>query len=112
MPWRPQPASLVYAPPSYPSPTYRGPGEITAVRLAGKTVGHLFRQGDDRLGYLPAADLDEDGHTLRLMVYDILREYAREGQPRDEAWAKVLRHVPHGDPVVGPLDAFRAVEND
>ena len=111
MPWRPQPMDNAYTPPAYPSHDYRGPGEIVTVRCAGEAVGHLTRKVGDwsALGWLPRPGLSEDAGTVRMIVEDVLRRYAREGRPLVDAWARVLDLTQHDRPVTGPLDGFRPV---
>jgi hypothetical protein len=106
MPWKPQPMSLVDAPPAYPSHDYRGTGEIVTVRLGDEVVGHLTRQGE-RLGWLPRPDLSDDAHAVRHLVEDVLRECAAAGRPAVEAWAECLRLTQHDRPVVARLEGFR-----
>ncbi|MFE9956174.1 hypothetical protein [Micromonospora sp. NPDC005299] len=109
MPWRPQPADLVYAPPSYPSHDYKGEGEIFTIRLGDEIVGHLTRKVGDwtALGFLPRPSLSADADIIRVMVYDILRQFARDGRPMVDAWAEVLNYTQHDAPVRAPLEGFR-----
>jgi hypothetical protein len=106
MPWREQPMHLVYALPSYPGHDYRGPGEIVTVRVGPEVVGHLTRKGDG-VGWLPRPGLSAEAGTVRLIVNDVLRTFAREGRPPVDAWAECLRLTQHDRPRVAPLDGFR-----
>ncbi|OZV74776.1 hypothetical protein CA850_29810 [Micromonospora echinospora] len=107
MPWREQPADLVFAPPRYPAHDYTGPGEIVTVRLGREVVGYLTRKGWDGVGWLPRPGLTEDADIVRVLVYDILRDAAAEGRPLVEAWAEVLDFTTHDAPVTAPLDGLR-----
>ncbi len=107
MPWRPSPASLSYAPPTYPSHDYRGEGEIFTIRCAGEVVGHLTRKDWESIGWLPRPGLSEEAGIVREIVEDILRRFAAEGRPMVDAWAEILNTAQHDRPVTGPLDAFR-----
>ncbi|WP_121395806.1 hypothetical protein [Micromonospora sp. M71_S20] len=97
---------LAHAPPRYPGHDYRGDGEIVTVRVAGEVVGHLSRKDWTAVGWLPRPDLSEDADTVRVMVQDILRDFARDGRPLVDAWAEVLNHTQHDAPVTAPLDGL------
>lgn len=107
--FRPSPAHLAYAPPAYPSHDYRGEGEIFTIRCLGEVVGHLTRKDRDwaAIGWLPRPGLSEDAGTVRFMVEDILRRFARDGRPMVDALAEILNKTQHDRPATGPLDAFR-----
>ncbi|MCO1616775.1 hypothetical protein M8C11_18845 [Micromonospora sp. CPM1] len=109
MPWRDQPADLVYAPPAYPSHDYRGEGEIITIRCVGQVVGHMTRKDGDwtAIGWLPQPGLSEEAEIVREIVEDILRRFARDGRPMVDALAEVLNKTQHDRPVTGPLDGFR-----
>lgn len=109
MPWRPAPMDPVYTPPSYPSHDYTGPGEIITVRCVGEVVGHLTRKDGDwqRIGWLPRPSLSEDAGSVRYIVEEILRDFARGGRPMVDALAEILNKTQHDRPVIGPLDGFR-----
>ncbi|MGR6316501.1 hypothetical protein Q2K19_10550 [Micromonospora soli] len=107
MPWRPQPAELVYAPPAYPSHDYRGEGEIFTIRLGREVVGHLTRKDWTAIGWLPRPGLSEEAGIVREIVEDILRDFAAEGRPMVDAWAEVLNYTQHDAPVRAPLEGFR-----
>lgn len=101
-----QPMSLAYAPPTLPGHDYKGPGVTVVIRMGEEVVGYLSRKGWDGIGFLPRAGLSSDGHTVRYMVYGILRDAAAEGVPMVEAWARVLNATQHDAPVTGRLDGF------
>ena len=109
MPYRKSPMSLAYAPAAYPSHDYNGDGEIITIRVGREVVGFLSRKLFDwkHLGFLPRPGLSEGADTVRLMVYDVLREYAAEGRPMVDAWAEILRVTQHDAPTEVPLDGLR-----
>lgn len=109
MPFRRQPMSLAFAPAAYPSHDYSGEGVIYTIRAAGEVVGFLsHKTGDyERVGFLPRPGLSEDADTVRLIVYDILREYARDGRPMVDAFARILDVTQHDGPKTAPLDGLR-----
>ncbi|GAB1641757.1 hypothetical protein [Krasilnikovia sp. MM14-A1259] len=109
MPHRPLPMSLTYAPPAYPSHDYTGQGEIYTIRLGDEVVGFLSHKvGDyEHVGFLPRRGLSEDADTVRLIVYDLLRQYAADGRPMVDAFARILDVTQHDGPVTAPLDGLR-----
>lgn len=109
MPWKEQPADLAAAPARYPTHDYSGEGEIVTIRAGREVVGFLSRKLFDwmRVGFLPRPDLSPGADTVRLMVYETLRDFAREGRPMVDAWAEILRTTQHDAPTEAPLDGLR-----
>ncbi|MEU8655248.1 hypothetical protein [Actinoplanes philippinensis] len=109
MPWKEQPADLESAPARYPSHDYTGQGEIVTIRVGSEVVGFLSRKLLDweHIGFLPRPDLSTEADTVRLIVYGILRDYAKEGRPMVDAWAAILDRTQHDRPKEAPLDGLR-----
>jgi hypothetical protein len=109
MPWKPQPAGLVFAPPAYPTHDYTGQGVIYTIRAGREVVGFLSRKDFDwtALGFIARPGLSPEADIVRQMVHDILREFAAAGRPMVDAFAEVLNSTQHDAPVEAPLDGLR-----
>lgn len=98
-----QPNDLAYAPPVYPTHNYRGNGEIVVVRVGREVVGWLSRKDWVSIGWMPRPGLSPAGHTVRVMVQDIIKQFAQDKRPMVNAWAEVLDNTKHDTPYTGPL---------
>lgn len=78
--WDPQPASLAYAPPAYPSHQFKGTGTLWRLHVAGTPIGFLSTQGNPPTAVVwqPAPDLDDVGWEYAGEVSRLLREGARD----------------------------------
>lgn len=106
MPWREQPADLVYAPPQYPSHNYEGRGRCWTIYAGSEQypVGHLTITPADpasepeAVGWDAAPPADTPEQAVSDVVFGILRDYAAQGRPLSEAVAEVLTRVQWGWP--------------
>lgn len=109
MPFRPQPADALYAPPRYPAPDWGKDGLTVRVFVPeDNTVGWLVRQGD-AIAWLSAVGPNAFGYGVRRIVDDVFAAGALAGATADATWDRALSVTLHEMPVERPLSEITAL---
>lgn len=109
MPYRPQPASLSFAPTAYPEPDWEQIGMVSRVYSPpNNTIGWLVLQGEHAIAWLSSVGPDHDGYGIRLYLDHLLRDNVEAGRSVRETWERALADTLHTIPADDLLSALIA----
>lgn len=113
MPWRPQPADLVYAPPAYPAHGYTGQGRCwTVTTPTDAPVGHLTVQPvtgpPEAVGWDAAPPKGTTEAAISDVLWGVLRYGAAQHRALPDAIADILATVQTRPLEVIDLTSLRA----
>jgi len=98
MPFKNQPADIVFVPKRYPTPDYEQPVVATRIKMPDdETVGYLAWQDPDRIEWFGRITPDHYGFAMRRWVSFTLLEGARDDVPVATAYGEILNETLHDE---------------